>query len=89
MSSKYHPSLALKEHLLEGHKVTVLEAFLLFGVQNFRAVLTNFKRDGFLVKSERVPMAKAIRRINSYTTCQTPKDLPIREILVMEWWFSK
>ena len=53
MSSKYQPRLALKEHMLEGHRVTILEAFLLFGVQAFNRSLTEFKREGFLVKSEK------------------------------------
>ncbi len=89
MSAKYQAGLALKEHMLEGHRVTILEAFLLFGVQAFNRSLTEFKRDGFLVKSEKVPMAKALTRINKYTPCQPPSKLPIREIPVTEYWFSK
>ena len=88
MSSKYQTRLALKEHMLEGHRVTILEAFLLFGVQAFNRSLTEFKRDGFLVKSEKVTMAKALTRINKYTSCQPPKELPTREIFVTEYWFS-
>ena len=88
MSSKYQPRLALKEHMLEGHRVTILEAFLLFGVQAFNRSLTEFKREGFLVKKEKVPMAKAITRINQYTKCSPPKQLPTREIPVTEYWFS-
>ena len=86
--SKFQPQLGLKEHMLQGNRVSVLEAFLLFGVQNFRATLTGFKREGLLIKSERAPMAKVLRRINEHTVCQTPKELPIREIQVMEWWIS-
>ena len=36
MSSKYQPELALKEHLLEGHKISQMEAKLLFGVKALR-----------------------------------------------------
>ena len=86
----YQPHLALKEHMLEGHRVSILEASLLFGVQGFNRLITNFKRDRFLVKSERVPMAKVLRRINSFgATCQPPKGLPVRDIEVMEYWFSR
>ena len=84
----YQSHLALKEHMIQGHRVTVLEAFLIFGVQSFHRAITSFKRDGFLVKSEKVPMAKAIRRTNEYTVCKPPNELPIREIIVTEYWFS-
>ena len=86
---KYQPQLALKEHMLNGHRVTILEAYLLFGVQSFNRTITNFKRDRFLVKSETVPMARVIRRVNKYTHCQPPKQLPIRNINVTEYWFSR
>ena len=84
----YQAQLALKEHMLEGHRVSILEAFLLFGVQGFNRALTTFKNDRFLVKSERVAMAKVLRRANQYATCEPPKALPVREIQVMEYWFS-
>ena len=32
--AKFRPSVALREHMLEGHPVSLLEAILLFGVQN-------------------------------------------------------
>lgn len=86
--SKFQSHLALKEHMLEGHRVTVLEAFLIFGVQSFHRAITTFKRDGFLVKSERVAMAKVVRRTNEYASCTPPSELPIREIIVTEYWFS-
>ncbi len=84
----YQSHLALKEHMIQGYRVTVLEAFLIFGVQSFHRAITSFKRDGFLVKSEKVSMAKAIRRTNEYTVCHSPKELPVREIIVTEYWFS-
>ena len=88
--ASYKPNLALKEHLLDGNRLAHLEAILLFGVQNFAAELTRMKRDGFLVKSERVPLAKVLRRANEYenTICRPPKELPIREIIVTGYWIS-
>ena len=88
MSSKYQSSLALKEHMLEGHKVTQLEAIMNFGVQSMRRALTEFRREGILVKSQRVSMAKALTRINKVASCIPPKELPVREIIVTEYWFS-
>ena len=78
---KYGNVFALKEHMLNGKKITRLESILLFGVQNFTAVLSNIKKDGYIIKKEPVAMAKVIiRRINKYTSCKPPKNLPIQTI---------
>ena len=89
MSSKYHSGLALKEHFIQGNRVTQLEAILLFGVQTLRRRITDYKKQGHLVKSEKVPMAKVLTRINKYIVCTPPKELPTREIVVTEYWFSE
>lgn len=81
--------MALREHLLEGHKVTLLEAMLIFGVQNPNAELARMKRDGFLVKSQKASMAKVLRRINESTVCKAPAGLPVAEIQLTEYWISK
>src|SRR5262245_5946394 len=87
--TEYKPAMALREHMLEGNPVTLLEAFLLFGVQNPNAELTRIKRDGFLIESRPVPMAKVIRRINEYTICKVPQNLPYKEIQLTEYWIKK
>lgn len=90
MSTKeYQPAIAFREHMLEGHHISPLEAMLLFGVLAPNAELTRMKKNGFLIKSQRVPMAKIIRRINEYTICKVPKDLPYQEIQMTEYWISK
>jgi hypothetical protein len=86
---KYSPAMALREHMLEGNRVSILEATLLFGVQSPTVEITRMKRMGFLIKSQRVPMAKIIRRINEYTVCKVPKNLPYTEIQMIEYWISK
>ena len=88
-TAKYQPASALREHMLEGHRVSLLEAMLLFGVQNPNAELSRMKKDKFLIKSQRVPMAKIIRRINEYTLCRVPTNIPYREIHLTEYWISK
>ena len=80
--------MALKEHLLENKKISLLESQLLFGVQSLTAEITRLKRSGYIIKSQRVVFSKILRRINNYTVCKTPKNLPIKEILVREWWVS-
>ena len=61
---KYGNTTALKEYMINGGRVSRIESLLLFGVQNFTAVLTLIKRDGFIVKKTPVSMAKILRRIN-------------------------
>mgnify|MGYP001246345747 FL=1 len=89
MDKKYGNVMALKEYMLKGHKVSRLESLLLFGVQNYTAVLSNLKKDGFIIKKQKVSMAKIITRINKKTKCKTPSNLPVVEIIMNEWWISK
>ena len=89
MSVNYKPASALREHMLEGNRVSLLEAMFLFGVQGPNAEFARLKKDGFLIKSDRVPMSKIIRRINEYTLCKAPKNLPHREIQMTEYWISR
>jgi len=86
---KYQPSMALKEHMLAGNAVSLIEAMLLFGVKSPNRTLTNFKREGFVVQSRNVPMAKIIRRINQHVDCSIPDDLPYEEIDMMEYWLTQ
>ncbi|EIM27209.1 helix-turn-helix domain-containing protein [Microvirga lotononidis] len=88
-NASYQPSMALREHMLNGERVSLLEAMLLFGVQNPNAEFDRIKKDGFLIKSDRVPMAKILRRINEYAVCKPPEQLPIREIQMTEYWISR
>lgn len=87
--TKFQSSLALREHMLEGHKVSLLEALLIFGVQSLNAELARLKKDGFIIKSEAVSMAKVLRRVNEYASCQPPSALPFREIVMTEYWISR
>ena len=86
---KYGNTSALTEYMIEGNRISRIESLLLFGVQNFTAVLTTIKRKGFIVKKTSVSMAKIIRRINKNLKCEAPKNLPIRDINMSEWWISK
>lgn len=87
--AKFEPALALKEHMLDGNRVSLLEAILIFGVQSLNAELGRLKKDGFLIKKERVSMAKIVRRANEYTVCKVPENLPYKEILMTEYWISR
>ena len=87
--AEYRAASALREHMLEGHPVTLLEAMLLFGVQGPNAEFSRIKKDGFMIESRPVPMAKVIRRINEYTICKVPEGLPYKEICLTEYWIKK
>jgi hypothetical protein len=85
----YQPALALREHMLEGHRVSLLEAILLFGVQSLNAELARMKKEGFIIRNQRVPMAKIVTRTNAYVSCTVPDSLPYREIQMTEYWISR
>ena len=87
-TSHYKPKNALVEYLLSGGEISLLESQVLFGVQSLNAELGRLKKNGFIVEHRRVPMAKILRRINEICLVTTPKDLPIREILVTEYWLK-
>ena len=86
---KYGNTSALTEYMIAGNRVSRLESLLLFGVQNFTAVLSILKKDKFIIKKQPVTMAKIIRRMNEYCNCTPPKNLPTKEITMHEWWVSK
>lgn len=88
-SHKFNSYLALLIEMQNGRRISLLESQVIFGVQNLNADLTRMKRDGNIIKSQRVPMAKIIRRVNEHCELKVPKELPIREILVSEYWISR
>jgi hypothetical protein len=87
--AKFQPALALREHMLEGNRVSLLEAILVFGVQSLNAELARLKKDGFIIRSEKVSMAKVLRRANEFAECKPPSNLPFKEIVMTEYWISR
>ena len=86
---KFNGASALLSHLLEGHKITKLEAMLLFGVQNPASELTRFKKAGHYVKSNRTTMLKVLQRLNQFSAVSVPSNLPSSEIIMTEHWISR
>ena len=76
-------------HLLDGKKVTRLEAMILFGVSNLTAVIASMKKQKYIIESEKIPYATALRRANEYVLITVPKELPIREIQLIQYWLNK
>ena len=85
---KFGAKEAMRDHMLDGNSVSILEAILLFGVQSPNRTLTELKREGYLIGSQRVPMVKIITRLNKYADVNPPTDLPIREIVMTEYWIK-
>ena len=82
-------TIAAREHLESGARLTYLEAMLLFGVRNFTVFITRLRRSGIRVESQTVSYAKALRRLNESTTVIPPSNLPIRELKLTEYWISR
>lgn len=89
MELRYNPVTALKEHLFKGNRVTYLEAQMLFGIRNLYPELSRLRKDGFCIKSQTVPMARVLRRINQSALCKPPSNLPIMNLIFTEWWISE
>ena len=86
--SKYSSPDALKMFLLEGNLISVLEAMVLFGTQSPRYEILRLKKAGFVIGKQKVPMIKILTRLNKLAVCQSPSNLPVREILMTEYWIK-
>ena len=78
-----------REHLLEGRPITRLEAIILYGVANLPDLVREMRKQGWTVHSRSVPYAAAARRVNEHAVLQPPKNLPVKEIQLTEYWVSR
>ena len=88
-SLKHGLVAAAREHLLEGKSITRLEAMVLFGVPDLTKIISDMRRQGWIVHSRKIPYAAAMRRVNEYAVLQAPSNLPIKEIQLTEYWVSR
>lgn len=79
-------NLAAREHMVSGSPITRLEALVLFGVSNLPELVYEMRRQGWVVKTRTIPYATAMVRINKTATLKPPANLPIREIMLTEYW---
>ena len=80
---------AAKEHLASGAPITRLEALILYGVANLPDVVAEMRRQGWVVDSRSVPYAAAVARVNRHATVQPPATLPVRDIVLTEYWVNR
>jgi hypothetical protein len=77
--------LAAREHLVSGNPITRLEAIVLFGLPDLTRLITDVRREGFIVRSKRVPYAAAVARINKHAVLTPPSNLPTKELQLVEY----
>ena len=82
-------ALAIREHLLAGNPVTHLDAVVLFGVSYVHRIISDMRKEGWVIKTERVAYVKALRRVNEHASLVSPPNLPIKEILFTEYRVSR
>ena len=89
MTFKHGLVIAAREHLLEGKPLTRLEAMVLYGVPDLTKLISDMRKQGWTIHSQKIPYAAAARRVNEHATLRPPKNLPVREIQLTEYWVSK
>ena len=88
-SKSFNGYVAMLSEMENGRRISRLESQILFGVQNLTADISQLKRQGYMIKTKKVPMARILKRMNDYCTVIPPKQLPVRDIMVSEYWISK
>jgi hypothetical protein len=86
---RYGLAQGVKEHLLSGRPITRLDALILYGVSNLTDVISEMRRQGWVVQSQPVAFAKAVARVNECAVLQPPANLPVREIQLTEYWIGR
>ena len=81
--------LAVREHLASGKPITEAEAVTLYGVTSLPQVLSLLRKEGWVLQSQRISYAAAVKRINEFAVFQPPAKLPIREIMLTEYWIER
>ena len=88
-ANKFGMEMAVREHLISGQPITQLESITLFGLSLLSRTVSRMRKEGWIIESQRVPYAKALNRVNKYASFEPPQNLPIREVLLTEYWISK
>ena len=88
-TKRYGNTLPAMELLATGARLTRLEAMILFGISDLTQTVFYLRKQGWIIKSQRIPYARALVRLNKSTKVEVPKNLPITEIQLTEYWLSK
>ena len=82
-------TLAAREHLESGGRLTNLEAVVMFGMKNIARLASEYRKEGVRVGKATIPYARALRRLNKYAQVEPPKELPIRDLTLIEYWLDE
>jgi hypothetical protein len=88
-STKYGLTLAAREHIASGQPITRLEALILYGLSNLTDLVSEMRKNGWIIESRKIAYAAAVKRLNEHAVLVPPKNLPIREIVMTEYWVNK
>src|SRR5437868_2514026 len=88
-SMRFGMVLGVKEHIAAGNPITTLESIAMFGVPSLTKVISDMRKEGWVIQSRLVPYATAVRRVNRHAGFQPPANLPVREVQLTEYWVSK
>ena len=80
---------AAKEFMASGKPITRLEALVLFGVSNLTGMISEMRKQGWVIESRSTTYAAASKRLNHYAVLQPPINLPVRDIVLTEYWINK
>lgn len=81
---------AATEHLLSGKPLTRLEAIVLYGLSNLPELIYELKKKHkFKIEKKQVAYAMAMVRVNKHATLKPPANLPVREIMLTEYWIAR
>jgi hypothetical protein len=72
-----------------GMPITGIEAIVFFGVASLTKSISLMRREGWIIKSKKVPYKKVLARVNKFAIVKPPKNLPIDEIVMTEYWVQK
>jgi len=86
---RYGLATGVKEHLQSGEPITRLDALVLYGVSNMPDVISEMRKQGWVIESRPVSLAAALTRVNRRAQVVPPANLPVREIQLTEYWLSK
>ena len=81
--------MMIAEHLSSGKPISRLEALTLYGVQQLNTEIIRLRREGWNIKSRTIFFAEAVRRVNEHAMYSPPKNLPVGEIKLTDYWLSK
>lgn len=88
-SLRHGLAIAVKEHLASGQPISRLEALILYGVSNLTDVISELRKQGWVIESRSVPYAAPLARLNRLAKVEPPANLPVREIQLTEYWLSR